>query len=128
MTKTNVVWRENKGSNVGSPIYREAHLYWGSDGGGLVHCQDAATGNFRYSERLSPPSGQIWPSPVLADGKPYYVSKNKGMYVVEAQPKFKQVAHNIIEGDKSRSNALLAVSDGQLLLRNDQFLYCIGKR
>ncbi len=30
--------------------------------------------------------------------------------------------------DKSRSNASIAVSDGQLFLRNDQYLYCIGKR
>jgi hypothetical protein len=31
-------------------------------------------------------------------------------------------------GDKSRSNASLATSDGQLFLRNNQYLYCIGHR
>jgi len=128
VTKTNGLWREKKGSNVGSPIYHEGHLYWGSDGGGTVHCQDAATGKFVYSERLTPDSGQIWASPVLADGKLYYVSKDKGVYVVAATPKFKQLAHNVIAGDTSRSNASMAVSDGQLFLRNDQYLYCIGKR
>ena len=30
--------------------------------------------------------------------------------------------------DKFRANASLAVSDGQLFLRNDQNLYCIGKK
>src|SRR5262249_59577137 len=100
----------------------------GSDGGGGVFCQDAADGKVVYAERLAPASGQIWASPVLADGNLYYVSKEKGVFVVAADPKFKLVAHNIIEGDKSRSNASLAVSGGQLFLRNDQYLYCIGKR
>ena len=54
--------------------------------------------------------------------------KQSGTYVVAAQPKFQQLAHNVIAGDKSRSNASLAVSDGHLFLRNDQYLYCIGKR
>jgi outer membrane protein assembly factor BamB len=128
VTKTHVVWRETKGSNVGSPIYHNGHLYWASDGGGTVFCQDAATGKVVYSERLTPNSGQIWASPVLADGNLYYVSKTNGVYVVAADPKFKPVAHNVIEGDKSRSNASLAVSGGQLFLRNDEYLYCIGKR
>jgi outer membrane protein assembly factor BamB len=127
--KTHGLWYDKKlGSNVGSPIYHEGHLYWGSDGNGVVHCQEAATGKVVYSERLKPPSGQIWASPVLADGKLYYVSKANGTYVVAAQPKFEQLAHNVIEGDKSRSNASLAVSEGQLFLRNDQYLYCIGKK
>jgi outer membrane protein assembly factor BamB len=128
VTKTHVVWRENKGSNVGSPIYFQGHLYWASDGGGTVFCQDAATGKVIYSERLAPASGQIWGSPVLADGNLYYVSKDRGVYVVAADRKFKLLAHNVIAGDKSRSNASLAVSNGQLFLRNDEYLYCIGKR
>jgi outer membrane protein assembly factor BamB len=128
VTKTHGLWRANKGSNVGSPIYHEGHLYWASEGGGVVHCQEAETGKEVYSQRLTPNAGQIWASPVLADGKLYYVSKENGIFVVAAQPKFQLVAHNVIEGDKSRSNASLAVSDGQLFYRNDQNLYCIGKK
>lgn len=126
--KTHGVWRQNKGSNVGSPIYHDGHLYWASDSGGVVHCQDAATGKDVYAERLKPPAGQIWASPVLADGKLYYVSKENGVYVVAAQPKFELLAHNVIDAEKVRSNASLAVSEGQLFLRNDRYLHCIGKR
>src|SRR5439155_25250612 len=102
--------------------------YWASDSGGTVTCQEADTGKVVYSERLTPQSGQIWASPVLADGKLYFVSKEKGVYVVAAEPKFKLLAHNVFEDDKSRSNASIAISGGQLFLRNDQYLYCIGKR
>jgi outer membrane protein assembly factor BamB len=128
VTDTHEMWRLEKGSNVGSPIYHDGYLYWASDSGGTVFCQEAATGKVIYSEQLKPPSGQIWASPVLADGKLYFVSKDKGTYVVAAEPKFQQLAHNVIEDDKSRSNASIAVSGGQLFLRNDQHLYCIGKK
>lgn len=128
VTKSHGVWRVNKGSNVSSPIYHGGHVYWASDNGGIVHCQDAATGKFAYSERLVPESGLIYASPVLADGKIYYVSQRNGTYVISAQPKFKLLAHNIFEDDKSRTNASIAISNGRLLLRSDQNLYCIIKR
>jgi outer membrane protein assembly factor BamB len=128
VTKTHVVWRLAKGSNVPSPIYHEGHFYWVSDNGGVVHCQDAATGKIVYEERLKPATGIIWASPVLADGKLYFVSQKKGTYVVAAKPKFELLEHNVFEDDGSRTNASLAVSNGQLLLRSDKYLYCIGKR
>ena len=126
VTKTHGIWREKPGSNVGSPIYYEGHIYWANDGNGEINCQEAATGKFVYSQNLKPASGQVWASPVLADGKIYYTSQQNVTYVVAAQPKFKQLARNVFEDDKSRGNASIAVSNGQLLLRNDQYLYCIG--
>src|SRR5262249_51302607 len=64
-----VLWRTNKGSNVGSPVYHDGHLYWASDSGGFVCCQKADDGQTVYQERLEPRPGRIWSSPVLADGK-----------------------------------------------------------
>lgn len=127
VTDTHVLWRTNKGSNASSPIYHDGQLYWVSEGGGVVHVQDAATGKVAEN-RLKPDAGRIWASPVLADGRLYFVSQSKGTYVVAAQAKFEQLARNVFEDDDSRSNGSLAVSDGQLFLRNDHYLYCIGKR
>jgi outer membrane protein assembly factor BamB len=128
VTKTHTLWRVKKGSNVSSPIYHDGHLYWANDHGGVVNCQDAATGKFTYQERLKPSAGIIYGSPVLADGRLYYVSQRGGTYVVAATPKFELLAHNVIAGDDSRANASIAVSHGRLLLRTDQYLYCIGKQ
>src|SRR5262249_21239041 len=128
VSKSHGLWRVSRGSNVGSPIYHEGHLYSARESGGVGVCQAATTRKVPFSERLMSPAGQIWAWQLHADGNPSVVSKENGPYVVAAQPQFKQLAHNVIEGDKSRSNASLAVSDGQLFLRNDQFLYCIGKR
>jgi outer membrane protein assembly factor BamB len=128
VTKSHTLWRETKGSNVSSPVYHDGHLYWASDGGGVVYCQEAATGRLVYQKRLAPASGLIYASPLLAGGKLYFVSQRKGTYVVAASPDFKLLAHNVFEDDGSRTNASPAVSDGQLLLRSDQYLYCIGHR
>jgi outer membrane protein assembly factor BamB len=128
VTESHVVWRVDKGSNVGSPIYHDGYLYWANDSDGTVYCQEAATGKVVFSESLKPASSQVWASPVLAGGNLYFVSKGRGVYVVAAEPKFKQLAHNVLADDTSRSNASVAVSNGQLFLRNDQNLYCIGKR
>jgi outer membrane protein assembly factor BamB len=127
VTQTHVLWRTSKGSNASSPIYHDGILYWTSEKGGVLHFQNAATGK-SVEQRLAPDAGRMWASPILADGKLYFVSQFKGTYVVAARPKFELLAHNVLEDDPSRSNASLAVSDGQMFLRNDQYLYCIGKR
>jgi outer membrane protein assembly factor BamB len=126
VSESHLVWRTNKGSNVGSPVYHEGHLYWASDGGGTICCQNAETGETVYQQRLEPRPGRIWSSPVLADGKLYFVSQHEGTYVIAARPSFELLAHNVLEDDKSRTNASPAVSQGQLLLRTDRALYCIG--
>jgi outer membrane protein assembly factor BamB len=126
VTKTHTLWRENKGSNVSSPVYHDGHLYWAADHGGVVYCQDAATGKIVSQERLKPAPEIIYASCLLADGKLYYVSQKQGTYVLAAKPKFELLAHNVFEDDNSRANASPAVSNGQLLLRTDQNLYCIG--
>jgi outer membrane protein assembly factor BamB len=126
VSKSNGLWRQNKGSNVSSPIYHNRYIYWASDNGGVVNCQEAASGRFVYQERLKPDSGLIYASPLLADGKIYYVSQHNGTYVVAAKPEFKLLAHNVFADDNSRANASPAISKGRLLLRTDRALYCIG--
>ena len=128
VTATHTLWKKNLGSNVGSPVYHEGHLYWGADGGGVIVCQDAQTGETVYKQRLEPESGTIWSSAVLGAGKLYLVSQHKGTFVVAAKPTFEQLAHNLFQEDDSRTNASPAVSNGQLFLRTDRMLYCIGRK
>jgi outer membrane protein assembly factor BamB len=128
VTKSHVLWRIKKGSNTPSPIYHDGYLYYANTNGGTVVCLNAATGETVFNERLMPNAGTIYSSPVLADGKLYYVSQRNGAFVLAVGPKFQLLAHNVFDDDKSRTNASPAVSNGQLLLRTDENLYCIGKR
>ena len=128
VTNSHVLWRQNRGSNTSSPVLHDGYLYYASTGGGVITCQDAATGKVAYQERLKPNADTFYSSPVLADGKLYFPSQQDGTYVIAPGPAFKLLAQNVFENDKSRTNASIAVSDGQIFLRTDQNLYCIGKR
>jgi hypothetical protein len=128
VTDTHKLWELNKGSYVTSAVYHDGHLYWSRDDGGIVYCADAETGGLRYEKRLDPPCGRIYASPLAADGKLYYVSREHGTYVVDAEPEYRLLAHNTIESDNSIYNASPAVCDGRILIRSDAYLYCIGLR
>lgn len=126
VTRTHRAWLIRKTSNVSSPIIHNGHLYWMHDSLGVAYCADAKTGKLIYEERI-PQAGQVYASPVLADGKLFYVTRNGRTFVLPAQPRFEVVAVNDL-ADRSTFNASPAVADGKLFLRSDRFLYCIGKK
>jgi outer membrane protein assembly factor BamB len=123
VTKTNLLWTKQVGSNVPSPAVYEDYLYWVNDTG-TAYCLKAKDGEQVYQERLR---GGDYASVTIADGKVYVVSKKDGTYVLAAGPKFEQIAHNSLS-DESTFNGSPAVSQGQLFLRSDKYLYCIGKK
>lgn len=127
VTDTHVLWRAAKGSNVSSPVYHDGHLYFAHESQGIAYCLDAASGAVRYERRL-PRVGEIYASPVAADGKLYYVSRQQGTVVLAARPEFELLAHNRMNNDPSVFNASPCVSNGQLFLRSDRCLYCIGTK
>jgi outer membrane protein assembly factor BamB len=128
VTASHTIWKKTLGSNVCSPVYHDGHLYWASDNGGYICCQNAANGETVYQQRLDPRPGNIWSSAVLGDGKLYFVAQHGGTFVVAAKPQFELLAHNVLQEDDSRTNASPAISDGQIFLRTDKTLYCIGKK
>ena len=84
-------------------------------------CVDAKTGKEIARKRIG---SQFYASVVLIKDKLYAVSRFGGTYVLEATPKLTQVAHNRLS-DESEFSGSPAVSDGQLILRSDKYLYCI---
>ncbi len=126
VTETHTLWKNKYGSTVSSMVYHDGHLYYGRNGS--VYCLNAKDGELVYRERLQPNAGRTYGSVTLADGKLFYVSRKNGIYVVAAQPKFEQLAHNVFEDDQSRNNASIVVDGNRLILRTDQYLYCIGKK
>jgi outer membrane protein assembly factor BamB len=126
VTKTHVLWRLNKGSNVSSPMYHDGRLYWTSDKQGIAYCVDAASGEIVYEQRIAPRPGMIYASPLLIGDRIYYVSRNSGTYVVAAGPEYRLLAHNTLDGDPGPFTGSPAVVEGKLLLRSDRALYCVG--
>jgi outer membrane protein assembly factor BamB len=127
VSDSHIVWKLSRGSNVTSPVYHAGHLYWTNDSRGIAYCVDAEKGTVVWEERLKPTPERIYASPTLADGKLYIMSRTRGAYVLAAEPQFKLLAHNTL-GDSSVFNASPVVHNGQLLLRSDKALYCIGQK
>ena len=125
VTATHILWRARKGSNVSSPVYYDGHIYVAHESQGIAYCMDAENGEIRYETRL-PRVGDIYASPIIADGKIYYVSRDNGTVVLAAKPQYEVLAHNKFQNDRSVFNASPALSHSQLLLRSNQYLYCIG--
>ena len=125
VTSSHRLWVSTNGSNVSSPIYWEGYLYWAHESRGLVYCVNAATGEVVYAQRLER-ARQIYASPVLAEGRLYYVTREGKTFVLAAKPEFQLLAVNDLS-DGSVFNASPAVVQNCLLLRSDKYLYCIAE-
>ena len=128
VTSTHLLWTKNRGSNVSSPVVADGRLYWFHERRGTAYCLDAKSGDIVYEARLAPRPGLVYSSMLFADGKLYCISQHNGTYVVATGPQFKLLAHNTFADDDSRTNACPVAHNGQLLLRTDGFLYCLGNR
>jgi outer membrane protein assembly factor BamB len=122
ITKTDkIVWRTNRGvAYVPSPIAEGNYFLVVSDSG-VAHCFEAKTGKLAWQERL----GEHHASLVSANDLVYFLNDNGVMNVVKPGPEFVRVARNEI-GEKTFASP--AISQGQILLRGDKHLFCVGKR
>lgn len=130
VSATNILWQAEKGSNVGSPVYRDGHLYFINDSRGVATCLDAKTGNAVYEQPLSSRQkrDRWYSTPLLAGDRLYCVGRETGTYVLAASPQFELLATNVIADDNSVTNASPAVSDGRIYLRSNRYAYCFGLR
>lgn len=125
VTKTHRLWTSFKGSNVSSPVFHDGHVYWMNDNLGIAYCAKADSGEIVYEQRMNR-SGQVYASPLLADGRVYYLTREGKAFVVAAKPEFEELAVNDLN-DGSLFNGSFAVDGSRLLVRSDKFLYAIGK-
>jgi len=120
VTSSKIVWRTNKGvAYVPSPIIEGNYFLIVSDSG-VAHCFEAATGKLQWQERM----GEHHASLVSANGLVYCLNDNGVMHVVKPGPQYNLVAKNDLG---ERTFASPAISDGQLFIRGDQRLFCLGK-
>ncbi len=121
VTQTHIAWRHERASYVSyvpSPIAAGPYFLIVSDTGHAC-CFEAATGRLLWQEKL----GEHHASLVSANGLVYFLSDRGETSVVRPGPQFDRVARNELgEG----CFASPAISQGQILLRSDRHLWCIG--
>jgi hypothetical protein len=70
----------------------------------------------------------FYASAVAADDKIFIPSRTSGVFVLAADTEFKMLACNKFEGDDSRFDGTPAISDGQIFLRSNEYLYCVATK
>jgi outer membrane protein assembly factor BamB len=118
---SHVLWRFMNGPDVPMPVTDGTYFYVVNDRG-IVWCLDAKTGAPVYERQRLKPSTYTG-SPVLADGKIYITNEDGLTSVFRAGPTFEILAENDF-GEYVLSSP--AVSNGQIFIRTDKFLYAIG--
>jgi outer membrane protein assembly factor BamB len=122
-TGSHVAWTFAAGTDVPTPVTDGTYLYIVNDRG-IVSCLDVKTGREIYTrKRLR--SHTYSGSPVFADGRIYITDEGGVTSVIKAGPEFEVLAENDLDEYTLSSPA---VSDGQIFIRTDAFLYAIGQR
>jgi outer membrane protein assembly factor BamB len=123
ITESHLAWSTRNGPDVPTPVTDGRYFYVVNDKG-IMWCLNAKTGKENWGgKRLRP--GTYSASPVLADGKIYAISEDGVTTVVKAGPQFEILAENDLKGYTLSSPA---ISDGQIFIRTENYLYSIGPR
>jgi len=121
VTDSHVTWHVRKNASyVPSPIACGKYFFLVSDKG-HASCLEAKTGKYMWTQRLGRHHSA---SPVLAEGRLYFVDDDGTTHVLNAAPKFERIAVNEL-GEKCFASP--AISGGRIYLRAERHLYCIGK-
>jgi outer membrane protein assembly factor BamB len=122
VTKTHVVWRISKQvPAMPSPVVVGSVVYMVSDQG-VVTCVDAKSGDVVFRQRLG---GNFSASPLVADGKLLFLSREGDVSVAQAGSSWQEVSKNHVNGQLMASPAIWGDS---LILRSDSHLYRIGEQ
>ena len=120
VTQTHIAWEQIKGvPTQPSPIYVNPRLYAITDGG-ILTAFNPRDGEIIWQERVG---GVYSASPVYADGRIYLLAESGNTTVVDSGPEFKVIAQNPLD---ERCQASLAISGGNIFIRSEKALYCIG--
>lgn len=131
VTKSNTVWKGSETSRFASPVRHGEKIYVVVDG--VLKVVDATTGRRVQQLRLKgvSQSGGRWgplnyASPVIVGDRLFYLNGNGQMFVLALDEEVRQIAVNKVTHDKETFWGSPAVSDGRMVLRSSQNLYCIA--
>jgi outer membrane protein assembly factor BamB len=157
VTDSHVQWTSSQQGGIGTPVYADGLIYGVYGGvavcldaetGKRVYQErlDAppapaapeekpVEGFGKPGEYAEPPRsgrgggirGADYSSPIIADGKLYFVRRGGDMYVLATGREFKQLAANRFASDDGDFSATPAASDGELFIRSSNKLYCVAE-
>jgi outer membrane protein assembly factor BamB len=121
VTKSNVLWKyvNNGNPDAASPVFANGFVFLATNPGTAV-CVDATTAKEMWKERIG---DGFRATPLVAEGRVYFFTKEGKATVVEAAREFKVVAQSDLGEEIIASPA---VASGDLFVRTKGHLYRIG--
>lgn len=125
-----MLWQSNDkevSADVPTPLFYRGRFYILNEGRKSLSCVEPKTGRVIWSERLDA-KVKLESSPTGADGKIYLMSHLGEIFVVKAGDEF-ELLHQTQLGESQSINirASIAAAQGQLFIRTDRKLFCVGK-
>lgn len=116
-------WRSSSGTPyVPSPLLYDGQLYFTQANQGILTSMMADDGRVLVDRMRIPDMGDIYASPVGADGRIYFAGRRGMTLVMERGDVFKALSTNALDDTFHASPAL---AGRQLFLRGMRFLYCL---
>ena len=121
VTGSHVLWKIDQAkSRLGAGVIHDGYVY-ANRSNGVMDCIELQSGRVAWEERVS---GATWSSLFLAGGKIYALDQSGDTYVLAASPEYQQLAKNSLG---EHTNSTVVGSQGNLLIRTHDALWCIGK-
>ena len=120
--ESRVVW-QGGAADIPSPVLYDGLLFMVRTSG-IASIIAAEDGESVFNGRLEGRTGSVYASPVIADGRLYVVTRQRGTFVYSADDKLELLARNELD-DGTQFNASPAIVGKDLYLRSDKYLYCI---
>jgi outer membrane protein assembly factor BamB len=119
-------------SDVSTPAYYQGRFYIVNSDRQSVSCVEPKTGKVFWDERMDGQGVRLQKfesSPTIADGKLYVMDHRGTVVVLQTGDEFKQLAVNPMGADNQQNiRSTVAVSAGQLFIRTNSTIYCVGKK
>jgi streptogramin lyase/plastocyanin len=118
-----VLWKTDRGTPyVPSAALYDGQLYFTQSNQGILTSLEAKDGKEVIARTRVPELGDIYASPVAADGRVYLVGRKGTTVTIAAGKEFKVLATSQLDDNFHASPAL---AGKQLFLRGMRFLYCL---
>lgn len=121
VTKTHVAWEQTKAVPMVPSFVFVNHCLYSITEEGMILCLKADSGEIVWQKRIE---GSFHASPVCGDGRIYFLSEDGKTTIIEAGREFKPITQNDL-GEPCQASP--AISHGQLFIRSQRNLYCIGR-
>lgn len=127
VTATHRLWQTVRTKNrLGTGVITGGHVFI-LNTEGIAECLNLQTGAPLWQERVkgTGSKGDSWSSMVLVDGHILCLNQGGETLVLKASPKFELVRVNSLDG--ALVNSSHAISNGEIFIRTQKHLWCIGR-